>query len=652
VTTVVAPADREATEVDLLIAAQRAPASLATVDIPMKQNGWYHYHNYANPDLYNPGFANEFQLPPPTLAVDSAGNVYSGNDAVIYKTTSTGLVSLLAGTVRSYGAVDGVGSAARFGYTLSLTTDLSGQVYVADQIYDVIRKVGPAGDVVTVAGMVTAPGSGLGVPKDGDRATAGFTSLAAIAATASGRLLVADDSTIRSVAPDGSVVTIAGLSWHNATSSADGLGNTARFGDHLSCTLAPDGCLYVADSYNHTIRKVTPTGAVSTLAGRPHTTGSADGTGDAARFCYPRGIAADRSGNLYVTDGDNHTIRKVTPAGVVTTLAGQPGVRGNTNGTAAAATFDMPADIAVDGAGNGFVLCNGLPGARVLRLITPEGNVSTIHDGVEGPLVGDSAGNVYGVLGTTIVKLHPDGSTTAVLDVSATWPKLRSSCAEELASVGPFAVVPNGDIYHTRPSGFIRRITADGKITTLAGKWQMADDSSWPTISPIDGLGEAVRFEERDSSAVDSAGTVYLCDGSTIRKGAPAGPVTISTQPQSQSATAGTTVQFTVAATGVPAPTYQWQFNGAPISGATGATLSLPSVTAANAGSYTVVATNDLGSATSSAATLTVNPAPAKPSTPSSGGSSGGGGALGLGFAAAAVLLLAARRRGKFISAQ
>jgi len=645
VTTVVAPADRETTEVDLLIAAQRAPAGLAGVDIPMKRNGWYFYTDYPYPDPYyvgpgaeyRPGFDDEFQLPPPTLAVDSAGNVYSGNDAAVYKTTSAGLVSLLAGTVRFSGNADGIGSAARFGYSLSLTTDLSGQVYVADQIFCKIRRVSPAGEAITVAG------NSRGWSQDGDRYTANFTEPAAIAATASGSLLVADDTTVRRVAPDGSVVTIAGLSSSSAIGRTDGAGSAARFGDHLGCTLAPDGCLYVADSRNHTIRKVTPAGVVSTVAGQPGVSGRTDGTGDAARFFGPRNIAADRHGNLYVADGNNNTIRKITPAGVVSTLAGQPGIAGNTDGPAAAATFELPYDLAVDKNGNVFVICLAIPGTRTLRLITPEGTVSTLDCGVLGPLAGDSAGNVYGVLGgTTIVKLNLGGTATAVLDVSATWPNLRAS-SEESASVGPFAVAANGDIYLTRPSGFIRRISASGGVATLAGRWRMADDSPWPTISPVDGLGESVRFENPESIAVDSAGTVYLCDGSTIRKGVPAGPVAITVQPQSQSATAGTSVQFSVTATAVPAPTYQWRRNGSPISGATTATLSLPSVTAANAGEYTVVVTNDLGSATSAAATLTVTAAPTTPSKPSSG--SGGGGALGLGFAAALAVLLAARRR-------
>jgi len=652
VTTVVAPADREATEVDLLIAAQRAPTSLAAVDIPMKRNGWYFYSEYPNREYYEDGRAAPFMLPPPTLAVDSAGNVYSGNDAAVYKTTSAGLVSHLAGTARSYGAVDGLGSSARFGYSLSLATDLSGQVYVADQINDVIRKVGPAGDVVTVAGVGTVRNAdGYHVARDGDRATASFVWLSAIAATASGGLLVADETTIRSVAPDGSVVTIAGLSPSDAIGHADGAGNAARFNYCSSCTLAPDGCLYVADSNDLTIRKITPDGSVSTFAGRSGAWGSTDGTGDSARFGRPAhlSIAADRHGNLYVADYGNHTIRKITPAGVVTTLAGQPGVSGTTDGPAATATFFLPEGIAVDGAGNVFVLSFAPPGATVLRLITPEGNVSTIHNGVAGPLVGDSAGNVYGVLDTTIAKLHPDGSTTAVLDVSATWPNLPTDKVVMPAYVGAFAVAPNGDIYHTSPIGLVRRISAGGRGTTLAGKWQYADDSPWPPGIPLDGLGEAARFVSPESIAVDSAGTVYLCDGSTIRKGVPAGPVTITAQPQSQSATAGTNVQLSVTATGIPAPSYQWHFNGTPISGATAATLSLTSVTTANAGDYTVVATNDLGSATSSSATLTVTAAPVTPSTPSTpssgGGGGGGGGSLELGFALVLLALGAARRR-------
>jgi streptogramin lyase len=136
----------------------------------------------------------------------------------------------------------------------------------------------------------------------------------------------------------------------------------------------------VADEGNSNIRKITPAGVVSTLAGAAGQSGSADGTGPVARFAAPRGLAADAAGNVYVADTDNHTIRKITPAGVVTTLAGKPGESGNTDGAGAAARFSEPRSVAVDAAGNVFVADSG---NGSLRQITPDGVVSTIVAGTK-----------------------------------------------------------------------------------------------------------------------------------------------------------------------------------------------------------------------------------------------------------------------------
>ena len=276
----------------------------------------------------------------------------------------------LAGTVGAAGSADGTGLAARFRHPFGVTVDGSGTVYVADFGNHTIRKVTPAGVVTTVVGSAGAPGS-----VDGTGSDARFRLPAAVALDGSGNLYVADtyNYTIRKVTPAGVVTTLAGSA--GARGSVDGTGSAARFDLPAGLALDGSGNLYVSDRNNHTIRKVTPAGVVTTLAGTAGAPGSADGTGPAARFDKPQGLALDGSGNLYVADRNNHTIRKVTLAGVVTTLAGTAGSAGSADATGSAARFDLPFGLTVDSAGIVYVAdWNN----HTIRRVTPGGVVTTV----------------------------------------------------------------------------------------------------------------------------------------------------------------------------------------------------------------------------------------------------------------------------------
>src|ERR1022692_4917202 len=167
--------------------------------------------------------------------------------------------------------------------------------------------------------------------------------------------------------------TLAGAA--GVTGSADGNGAAAQFNGPVGVAVDGGGNVYVADTLNYSVRKITSGGVVTTLAGTAGTPGSADGTGSAARFDRPLCAAVDGSGNVYVTDDNNNTVRKITPGGVTTTLAGTAGVRGSTDGTGPAAQFSSPAGIAVDGGGNVYVvdLYNCM-----IRKITPGGVTTTV----------------------------------------------------------------------------------------------------------------------------------------------------------------------------------------------------------------------------------------------------------------------------------
>ncbi len=151
--------------------------------------------------------------------------------------------------------------------------------------------------------------------------------------------------------PIGTVTTFAG----GSRGSTDGTGADASFNYPTGVAVDGDGNVYVADYNNSTIRKITPTGVVTTLAGTAGSYGSTDGIGADARFVSPHGVAVDGDGNVYVADGGDHTIRKITPAGVVTTLAGAAVSYGLADGTGPLARFNRPAAVAVDGDGNVYV---------------------------------------------------------------------------------------------------------------------------------------------------------------------------------------------------------------------------------------------------------------------------------------------------------
>jgi arabinan endo-1,5-alpha-L-arabinosidase len=446
------------------------------------------------------------------VAVTNAAGTAVSNSATLTVQTGSGYtVSTLAGQAAASGGADGTGSAARFSSPADVAVDSAGSLYAADTYNNSIRKITSVGVVSTVA--------------------TGFNHPSGVAVDGSGNLYVADtdNNSIRKITSAG-VVSILATGFNGPSGiAADTAGN-----------------VYVAETLSHTIRKVSSSGAVTLVAGTAGSSGSADGTGSAGSFYGPQGLALDSSGNLYVADTNNDTIRKVVVStGAVTTVAGQAGASGNLNGTGSQARFYFPSGVAVDTAGNLFVA-------------------------------------------------DTDNST-------------------------------------------IREITSSGVVSTLAGQPG--------TTGSADGVDSAARFNFPAGITVSSSGTIYVADTNNHTIRALILPVApgVTTQPQSQSVTVGASVQFSVTATGNPAPTYQWNLNGAAISGATSSSLSLTNVQTTSAGTYTVTVTNSSGSLTSSGATLTVNTASTPSPAPSEGGGGGGGGGVEPWLVAALALLGAAR---------
>jgi sugar lactone lactonase YvrE len=482
------------------------------------------------------GIGNAARFKYPTgVAVDSTGNVYVADayNCTIRKITSTGSVTTFAGLAGSFGNTDGTGSAARFNYPRGIAVDSNGNVFVADTLNYTIRKITPLAVVSTLAGLAGVQGN-----VDGTGSTARFNYPQGVAVDTSGILYMVDSFiyTVRRITSAGVVTTIAGLA--GSFGSVDGTGNAARFSFLYGIATDSTDNLVVVDTGNHTIRKITPLGGVTTWAGLTGSFGSADGTGSIARFRYPYGLAMDSAGNVYVADTNNYIIRKITSAGVVSTLAGFAGSIGSTDGAGSAARFAFPTGIAVDSAGNLFVADYY---NYSIRKITPGGLVTTFA-GLSGSF-GSADGTGSAARFNTPWGIAIDSTDTLYVADSGNFTIRKITSAGVVTTLAGLAgssgsvdgtgsnarfYNPNGvaidsvnNIIYVVDTGnhTIRKITAVGDVTTLAG---LAGSTG-----SADGTGIAARFNTPYGLAVDYTGSIYVADtwNHTIRFITPAGAV-------------------------------------------------------------------------------------------------------------------------------
>jgi sugar lactone lactonase YvrE len=462
-----------------------------------------------------PGMSVQFGIPA-GVAVDAAGNVYVADRAsgTISEITPAGAVTTV-----------GMGTMAKFTGPVGVAVDAAGTVYVAARDDCTISKI-TTGMVSPLAGTPGMVGS-----SDGTGTEATFNYPTGVAVDGAGNVYVADlgSHTLRKITPAGVVTTIAGTA--RRFGQANGMGADARFRFPAGVAVDAAGNVYIADQANHSLRKATPDGVVTTLAGAGISSGSADGTRGAARFHSPAGVAVDGAGNIYVADRYNQVIRKITPEGVVTTLAGSAGVAGGANGTGSDARFDMPSGIAVDGAGNLYVADSAV------RKVTPAGDVTTLASSCNagadgsGPAVSflssadvavDATGTVYVAdkLNATICKITAAGQATTLAGTAgATGSDDGTGAAARFTMPTGVALDRAGNLYVTDANA-IRKITPAGMVTTLAGVAGTAGSD--------DGDGAAARFHLPTGIAVDSAGNVYVADqrNAAIRKITPDGTTT------------------------------------------------------------------------------------------------------------------------------
>jgi len=377
--------------------------------------------------------------------------------------------------------------------------------------------------------------------------------------------------------------TIAGVA--GQASVVDGPAGTAHFGAIYGLARDNAGNFYVADAFGSTIRKITSDGTVSTLAGSTGKQGSVDGTGGDARFTVPIGLGIDANGNLYT--GDNATVRKITPNGVVTTIAGAPGVIAEVDGPGAHARFTPIKAVAVDPASGVVYVAE----SSSLRRIAADGSVSTIPTGPTSTWASvtvDPFGNVY-VAGAGIAKVTPQGDVTHYSVRSfGTQDGIGANASAQLITA--IAVDATGNIYIADPAGGIRRLSPDGVLVSVgSGNGYMntlllAPDGAFYFDSGVftNTLEKAVLVD------AGSAGLSFVA-GPTSHTMSPGASVLLTAQPSGP-------VQFA-----------SWRKDGVPIFGATDAQLYLTNIQPSDAGQYTYMVGNSAGTAVSSSATVSVS---------------------------------------------
>jgi hypothetical protein len=411
-------------------------------------------------------------------------------------------VATVVGQAGNPGSADGTGGTALFNQLCGVAGDSLGNLCVADTYNNVIRQVTTANVVSTIAGLADNSGSANGTGRE-----AGFNAPSGVALDNAGNLYVADtrNSTIRRITTAGAVSTIAGRA--GISGASDGAGSDARFNNPKGVAVDGSGNVYVADAGNSTIREVTAAGVVSTIAGLTGTAGTSDGTNSDARFNGPSGVAVDTNGNVYVADTLNSTIRRLAPVGTnwtVSTIAGLAGHASGADGAGTDARFTNPQSIMADGAGNLYVADAG---NYTIRKIMPGATnwvVTTLggQAGYNGSIDGTATNTLFGFVDTSGYYYTTRGPEGVAVDSSGN--------------------VFVADTFNNT----IRRITPAGVVSTIAGFAGSTLNADFMVITnsgsgSADGAGMDARFYLPSGVAVDSAGNLYVADtgNNTIRKG-------------------------------------------------------------------------------------------------------------------------------------
>ena len=477
---------------------------------------------------------------PTAVAVDGSGNLYIAEPAAVLRVAANGALTTIAGTgVTGDSGDGGPATSAQVNSLAGIAVDASGNVYIADNMSNRVRRIGANGTIITVAGTSVAGYSGDGGPAP----AAQLNSPNGISLDATGALYIADTNNyvIRRVAPNGTITTVAG----DGKLGYAGDGGPAGAGQlSFPNGIAADtaGNLYIADTWNSRIRKVNTGGALSTYAGNGTAWWGDGGPATSALLYSPWGVALDGGGNVYIGDSLNNRVRRVNPDGVISTVAGTgaAGYSGD-GGQATDASLNAPQGVAVDAADN--LLIADSDNARV-RKVSPAGIISTAAGsavwgdaGDGGPATAaqlmvpvgvttDAAGNFYVAesWGSQIRKVSADGTIGTIAGTGSQGYSGDGGPAAAAALNFPSGVAVDGagDVYIADTGNYrVRKVATDGSITTIAG-------TGVGGFSGDGGLATAAQLLGPNDVAVDAAGNLYIADSQfgPVRQVAPDGTIT------------------------------------------------------------------------------------------------------------------------------
>ncbi len=423
-----------------------------------------------------------------TPVVDTAGNIYfaDSNNHRVRKITPSGTIFTVAGNGKyGFSGNDGPAKEAQLYYPRSVAVDPDGNLYIADSYNRRIRKVTVDGKITAFAGD---GGYGWGAAGDTGKATnAQLASPGGLLFDAASSTLYISDSSlnrIRKIGPDGTIRAMAG-SGESGFAGDGGMATGARLRNPACVAMDSSGNVYIADSSNHRIRKVTSAGIISTIAGRVHYGGDG-GPATSALLQLPEGVAVDQSGAVYFSDTWNNRIRKVTPDGTISTFAGtsESGDSGN-GGPATAAKLNSPGPLAMDPSGNLYVATGG----NRIRRIAPDGSA------------------ISAVAGTGSCCYSGDGG---------------AATSAQFNYITALAIDSMGNVYAADGSAYrVRKISVSGTVDTVAGTGTRG-------FSGDGGLATAAQIDYVRGLAFDKDGNLYIADSGNyrIRKMTPGGIIT------------------------------------------------------------------------------------------------------------------------------